>query len=360
MEKPTKPRVLFYRRLINRDAGTNGGNLKVRDCFDHFLHSDNWEPKVYFSPDTVWHDGVTNLWSDLRAEALPAFDPRPGDLLFFSGHDWVSLPPEIRKTPPVPVLNIAQPRHVRRVDGRREFLRYPAIRIAKSAHGADILNKHGVNGPLLTIPDTIDLEALPPVPEEKDIDVLVLGLKQPGFAEKVGRGLEAYSRTRKLGLRIHVQVPPKLPTRMDFLHLLARSRIVACVPLEAKRGGEGFYLPALEAMALGTLVVCPHSIGNLGHCLDGVNCLVPRFTPTGVTMGVIRMLDVTDARRRSFVKNGLETAAAHDIRIERKAMLDLADRAYDLWSDANLFLPLARRNRPLGWVSEWLRKLGLK
>ena len=40
---------------------------------------------------------------------------------------------------------------------------------------------------------------------------------------------------------------------------------------------EGFFLPALEALALRSVVVCPDVIGNRSFCLDGVNCFRPAF-----------------------------------------------------------------------------------
>ena len=85
-----------------------------------------------------------------------------------------------------------------------------------------------------------------------------------------------------LGLTIEIQRLPKFATRQEFLQLLSRAKIAACIPLEEERGAEGFYLPALEAMALECLVVCPHSVGNIDHCLDGFNCIVPEFTVEGL------------------------------------------------------------------------------
>ena len=55
---------------------------------------------------------------------------------------------------------------------------------------------------------------------------------------------------------------------------------------------EGFYLPALEGMALGTIVVCPDCVGNRSFCLPQVNAFRPAFhfddmvqeTETALTM----------------------------------------------------------------------------
>ncbi|PHI20307.1 hypothetical protein CEQ90_08970 [Lewinellaceae bacterium SD302] len=355
----SKTRVLFFRRLINPGAGSNGGNLKLRDGFNHLAQSENFEPRVYFHPDTRWPaDLAGNHWADLKQDALPKWKIRADDLLFFSGHDWQSLTPEQRRRPPVPVINIVQPRHVRKQDRRREFLRHPAIRIAKSEHGASILRKYGVNGPLFVIPDAIDLDALPPIPAEKDIDILIPGLKQPDFAQKLYDNLQSWNQKGQLGLNIYLQLPPKLPERMDFLRLIARSKLIACVPLETARGAEGFYLPALEAMALRSLVVCPHAIGNVDHCLDGVNCLVPKFTVKDIAKVTKQAWNLPTAHREELIQGGLKTARKHHIEQERTATIQLVKQAPELWAQPELFLPSPSETKQESWLVKLRRILG--
>ena len=162
-----KGRVLFYRRLINKNAGTNGGNLKLRDCYDHITFSEKYQPAIYFSEDTIWHNNEGNYWNPLRSQALEKWKVNENDILFFSGTDWLVLAEAERNNPSVPIINIVQPRHTRSIDKRQQFLKYPAIRIAKSNHGAGILRAHGVNGPIYVVPDTIDLSLMPAIPENK-------------------------------------------------------------------------------------------------------------------------------------------------------------------------------------------------
>lgn len=357
MNKTSLPRVLFFRRLVNPGAGSNGGNLKLRDCYNHLETSPRYQPRVFFHPDTVWPaETYGHHWADLRQSSLKNWKIKADDLLFFSGHDWQVLSEEQRRQPPAPIINIVQPRHARKQDARREFLKYPAIRIAKSEHGAAILRRHGLNGPLFVIPDAIDLAALPTLPDRKDIDILIPGLKQPEFARQLYARLAAWNEREGLELKIHLQLPPKLPRREDFLHLVARAKCIACVPLEAARGSEGFYLPALEAMALQTLVVCPHAVGNVDHCLDGVNCLVPAFTVEAISEKVQMAWRLPAAKKAALIEGGLRTAQKHRIEEERAATLSLVHRARQLWSQAELFSPpmvdenwWAKGRRFLGW-----------
>ena len=61
---------------------------------------------------------------------------------------------------------------------------------------------------------------------------------------------------------------------------------------------EGFCLPALEAMASGTAVVCTDAHGNRDFCVDGDNCLMPAPTARAVSTAIARLLADPDLRAR--------------------------------------------------------------
>ena len=66
--------------------------------------------------------------------------------------------------------------------------------------------------------------------------------------------------------------------------------------------GEGFYLPALEAMALGSLVICPDCIGNRSFCLPGRNCFRPNYDLNSVIDSVQSAEKAKAVCRRDNVK----------------------------------------------------------
>jgi hypothetical protein len=332
-----KRRVLFHRSWTKYNGGTSGGQLKVRDAFEHIRHSDHFAPFVYFGPETVWYDQPGNHWLPYREQALPTWDIRSDDLLFFSGLDWAVLPPDQRKRPPVPVINIAQPRHTDPSDKRHAYLKHPALRIAKSSIGKKILEDFGVNGPVFFIPDAIDLEALPAPDPSPDLDVLIVGLKNPKMAARIHRRLQWHNWLNGHRWKIAVQVPPKLPTRLDFLQLINRARIVAYLPLPASEGAEGFYLPALEGMAMGKLVICPYAVGNVDFCLPEQTCLQPDYSPTAITLQILRALKMPEAERQHLLANATAITRHHSLPAERKALLDLIHRADSLWQQKDLF-----------------------
>ncbi|MEQ8705797.1 MAG: hypothetical protein RIC19_17855 [Phaeodactylibacter sp.] len=332
-----KRRVLFHRTWTKPNGGTSGGQMKVRDAFLHFKSSGQFEPKVYFPPTTLWTDNPGNVWRPFRQEGLPEWSVQPEDVLFFSGHDWNILSKADRQHPPAPILNIAQPRHTNPTDKRNAFLRHPAIRIAKSSVGKEILEEYGVNGPVFLIPDSIDFSRLPAPNPAPETDLLIVGIKNPGLARRLEQRLKRKNRWRWRKWKIKVQTPPLLPTRQDFLHLLNSAKTIAFLPLDESRGAEGFYLPALEGMYLEKLVICPYAVGNIDFCIPEKTCIQPEYTEDAIFAAILRTLYLSDNERRHFIQQAKATTANHDIRKEKQAMLNLLHQADTLWSDETLF-----------------------
>jgi hypothetical protein len=259
--QPEKRNVLFYRDF----QGFTGGHLKVWHYFNHIQHSAHYQACIAFSNDTVWDD--TNPWIALRSQALPVWNAEQADVLFLAGLDWSILSEDQRQLPPKPVINFIQ--HVRHADPKEplyQYLHYPAVRICVSAPVTQALQATGrVNGPLFTIPNGMNRPELPtPKPWElRDFDLLIVGNKQPGLATEIQNQLKA------LGCRVEVLIH-SIP-RPAFLERLVNTKIALFLP----NFTEGFYLPPLEAFALGTLAICPDCIGNRDFCLHEKNCLQP-------------------------------------------------------------------------------------
>ena len=309
----------------------------MRDAFEHFRESPAFEPFVYFGKETIWYDNPGNLWLSLKDQGLAHWEIRKDDVLFFAGWDWKVLSPEEQKQPPVPILNIAQPRHTRLEDARRNFLKNPAIRIAKSSIGKKILEDYGVNGPVYLIPDAIDLSLIPPPNPDPGIDVLIVGLKNPDLARALQARLKRFAFRNFKRLKVEIQIPPKLPTREDFLNLLNRSKIAVFLPLDESRGAEGFYLPALEGMAMKKLVICPYAVGNIDFCLPGETCLQPEYNLDALYEMVRRALKMKGADQKRIIENGYKIVQHHTIEKERFALLELLHSADDIWNQKDLF-----------------------
>jgi hypothetical protein len=316
--------MLFFRKFTRVRGLTvmSGGHRKVWDYFEHVEHSPQYRP-VLRTPDLPLADD--NPWS-ARSDAV--IGPRTrvdAQVHFLAGMNWSKISPRRRTRPDIPVINLVQHiRHAKEDDPKRAFLQYPAIRICVSPEVAAAITATGmVRGPVITIPNGIDVPVDLSKPlSERDIDIAIIGNKRPEVAREIAARLE------RPGRRLHVLA--RFEKRQEFLDVLGRSRLAVFVP----RLREGFYLPALEAMAMGTVVVCPDSEGNRSFCLDGETCWFP---PNDVDAIVTQAEAAWEAepevleriRRRAAVE-----AARHDLAGERRAFLDVLANIPELWAEA--------------------------
>ena len=297
------PVLLFHRRVRQE----NGSQIKVRDYFAHAQHSRRYVPRVYFTDDSA--ERPDGLWAGIPRE--PEWAPQRAAALFVSGVDWEAVPGDNER----PVINLIQSlRHARAGHPLRAFLSRPAVRICVSEEVTEAIHATGeVNGPVLTIRNALDTAALPLPRVVRDVDVLVAGLKAPDLAA------ETVDLLRRAGVAV-AALEARLP-RAEFLDWIGRSRVVVLLPLP----DEGFFLPPLEAMALRSVVVCPDSIGNRGHCRDGVTCLVPNWTAADLTAAALAALALPAAEREAMLAAGQREVARHAPAGERAALLDVLD-----------------------------------
>jgi len=334
-----KRRVIFHRFFNIYNGGTSGGQIKVRDYFEHLKNSENFTPKVFFNPETIWFDNPGNVWASYRnsKDEIKDWELKEDDILLLAGVDWMILNEKQKLNPPIPVINIAHPRHTRTQDKRNAFLKYPAIRITKSSLSKSILEDYGVNGPVFLIPDAIDSKDIPAPNENPENDILIVGLKNPELAQKIYKALLFLNNFRKKKLVIKVQLPPKLPTRTDFLNLVNNSKTIVFLPLEEKFGSEGFYLPALEAMFMKKLVICPFAIGNTDFCIDGETCIMPKYKYLSILFSIIKALNLTGNKRERLISNAIEITKNHLLENEKKALINLLKQVDTIWNDKSLF-----------------------
>ena len=314
--------MLFYRDFKR----FTGGDLKVWDYFNHVRSSERHTALVRFTADSAW--GPTNPWTAAREHVIGEDDDVDFDVLFLSGIDWRGMIPiEERNEYRRPIINLVQ--HVWHACpndplNRHRFLPHKAIRICVSPQIDKAIVATGqVRGPVFMIPNGLDLEDLSGMADApaRDIDVLVAANKRPDLGRAVAARLRREGRVVEL-------VDQRIP-RWDLIRLMSRARVSVLVP----NPKEGFYLPALEAMAVGTVVVCPDCIGNRSFCLPGENCFRPEHDEDAIVAAAETALQeepgLDELRARA-----LATARSHDIAGERAAFLDILDGAEELWASA--------------------------
>jgi glycosyltransferase involved in cell wall biosynthesis len=282
---------------------------------------------VRFSPESVWDQ--SNPWNEARDCVVGPDEEADFDVVFVSGTDWRRVIPE-RERPRYskPVVNLIQHvRHACEEDtlGRRMLLRHSAIRICVSPEVERAIVATGeVRGPVFTIPDAIDVAYVQRLAGAgaRDVDLLVAANKQPGLGRSVAARLEAAGR--------EVRLVDRRIRREELVGLMGRARVTVAIP----NPKEGFYLPAVEGMAAGTLVVCPDCIGNRSYCLDGENSFRPDYDEAAIVAAGERALALEGAALDRMLRAGRETAHVHDLAGERAAFLDILDRVDELWAAA--------------------------
>ncbi len=90
---------------------------------------------------------------------------------------------------------------------------------------------------------------------------------------------------------------------------------------------EGFYLPGLEAMAAGNIVITSDAGGNLAYCNFGENCLEAGFDDAESYAKALKDLRATPVNEINLLRTaGYETVARHTLDRERKQFAGFMQR----------------------------------
>lgn len=295
-------RVLFYRNFL----GFQGGHLKTWNYFQYLSELDGFTPHIFFTKKSVWEN---NPWKD-KCNPEEKWEPSSADILFLAGLDWSAIKEsELKKNQPI--INLIQSvRHADPNDVRYTYLTKKAIRICVSKEVAAALQQtNRVNGPIITIPNGVDLSPfgidlvnLKPV---INYDVLISGMKNKQLAQKLELKL------KKRGYQVECLVE-NIP-RKNYLRMIASAKVSLLLPSYK----EGFYLPALESMALGVLTICPDCIGNRQFCLDGYNCFVPEYDFDSLYESTVLALSLNSDKYNLIRSEAKIMASQHSLKKEK-------------------------------------------
>lgn len=320
--------VWFYREYEGR---LTGGHLKHSHYFDHVLRTPGFTPKITFGGEPQNESHIherRRLWPAGGDSAAARWEPGRRDVLFLAGVDWRYLAESGLESLPNPRINLIQ--HVRHAHEGTELHRYlaeKAIRICVSREVADAISATGrTKGPILTIPNGIDVApagraagSFAAAIRARPRPITIVGYKRPDLARTLSRRLDEE----------HIAHPPatEFLERRRFLDLLAESQVAVCLP----HAEEGFYLPALEAMAAGCLVVTLDCIGNRGFCSHGGNCLIAEPGLESLCSAVKNVLDMPAPECERLLRGARDTAAGHSLDAERKRFQTILADVDRLW-----------------------------
>lgn len=307
--------VLFYRNF----KSFQGGHLKTWNYYNNLKQFSGFKPLIYFSEDSTWEQ---NPWLDNCAPEA-TWDPNSADILFLAGLDWSAL--ENFSIPSdKPIINLIQHvRHANSEDIRYQYLDRRAIRICVSEQVTSaLLSTNRVNGPLFTIKNGIDLDEIKNISSnvgDKEFDVFVSGIKNKGLATKISEELI------KLDIRVECQIDTI--SRYDYLNKLASSKVSLMLPSAT----EGFYLPALESMATGSLAICPDCIGNRGFCKDKFNCYMPEYQFESLMRNTVKALNLDDKTYTELITNAFQTANKYSLSTEKESFYKIMKNIDNIW-----------------------------
>ena len=313
------------RAYFHRDyRGFTGGHLKVWDYFCHVDDAEGYRAAIYFTPLSIWTEH--NPWFLSGDRILSEWRPYLGDIVFLAGFDWESITVSERDHFPRPIINLVQGlSHSDPQDAKFGYVGHRAIRICCSPETADALRATGrANGPIFTIPNGIDTRLLPvPAPRAaRRFDLLIVGLKAPLLAGELAGALNLQYPS----MRLLILTEP-LP-RSAFLEALGAARTALLLP----QPKEGFYLPALEAMMLRTIVVCPDVGGNRSFCRDGETAIVPpQYELSALLAAVTRVIALTEPAREALITRAAAVAGSYCLLRERVAFHDILKEIHQIW-----------------------------
>lgn len=286
--------------FVRRSGTVNGGQIKVFDYMQHVAASARFSTAVYLHPNDL------ALHKDLDILGVRHLDrPYEADAFFLAGLDWYVLDEFGVDTSRRPVINLIQGfTHVDPSDRRFALLERHALRICVSpALTEAVLDTGRAAGPIVTIENAIDLSATPRAERARN-SVVIAGAKNAPIATEVASELTALGFVPTL---INDFIP-----RHALLGAFARSEIAVTLPLER----EGFFMPPLEAMALGCATVVPDCLGNRSFCIDEDTALVPTYTAPAICNAILSLLS-SPRRRQRIAESGRAMADTYSLERER-------------------------------------------
>jgi hypothetical protein len=299
-------RVLFVRNFRR----ATGGNVTVRDYFQHALAYRRCSPTILFGPDSRHRE--SDLWSWLSpGHVAHAPDWSGVDAVVVNGKDWRMLPP----SGSFAVVHLVQHLGYARDAELRGYLGRPAARICVSAAVRDAIAPY-VNGPCFLVPAGVDFTMFRHDGSRRAGSVLIAASKAP----ELGAQIAARLRARGAGATVLSAWVP----RAEFATMLRAADVFVGLPLAE----EGFYRPALEAMACGCAVVCSDALGNRGFCENGETCLQPAHGDAGEHAAAVLVLLADEELRTRIRDAGRARAASFDLVRERARVHAIFDTVF--------------------------------
>lgn len=244
---------------------------------------------------SLFSDVPNVLHSDL-------YEPEKADVVFLAGMDWKAYLP--KRVEGQRIINLIQ--HVRHGDKNHplfHFLEHEALRICVSEQVREAILPYA-NGDCVTIKMGHNI---PSISVRKDLDLYILGKKNPRFAIAIEQWAQA--------AELNVKIDTDLVNRHSVYESLARARVSLVLP----NASEGFFLPGIEAMALSERVIVPDCIGNRGYCKKHMNITLCDYEENACIVAIKKAMNKLNSPVHAFEKfRGIREAHSYGIEAERR------------------------------------------
>ncbi len=308
----TPHRILFPRDFKETPDGKmrmSGDHVKVRDYFEHALAHPELDPYLYFTPRSAYE--TSDVWDGVAPERiLRELDGDSFDLFFVTGKEWKLLPRDIEGSRLIQYVQ-----SIRQCDPEHRLYRFFKRRAHRICTSDEVAARTGplVEGDIAVIPNGIPLDIFRPDADRQPRSVVIWGRKSPEIAEGLRRALV------KRGFTVDLLID--FLARREFAARLGRSDIAITLPAQT----EGFFLPALEAMACGALVVCADAVGNRSFCIEGETCLMPPANNIAAHAAAVERLAEDGPFAEGLRTRGVQMAQSFSLERERAAFHRFVD-----------------------------------
>lgn len=313
--------ILFYQHF-GQPRMIRGAHFKSYDFFRYLSEHEDFEPVIAFDEDSYWHPDLPWYRHFDKMPTLNDVPVRPDMYFLNSGKDWLRYQCHRPVFPDVPLVSPVN--HFKAVNPHHpagKLLQSCAVRLCPSPELYEAVKNHpSTQGPVVYMPNGVSID--PDIVQggvTTPVDVLIVGQKNPGMAKQ----LAEYCAQKGLSHHLLVDWVPK----STFQRTLANARITIHLPKEV----EAHYIPAIESMMLGSLVVMPKCVGNLSYAIDGQTCLISEYSLSALTAGLDNALKLKTEQRNDIIQRAKKETNVFSLTQERENLLSAIRLAQQVW-----------------------------
>ncbi len=309
---PRKKTVLFYQHFGSKFI-FRGAHYKTLDYYNHIKSFFDYEAVIAFDVDSQWGPDIPWFHKFKSMPTLESIGLTPDILFLNSGKDWIKY--QAAKQIPEGIPIISPVNHFRALNPSHKsysLLSKKATRLCPSPELFNAVSKHQLTqGKTVYLPNAVEkVHQDNKQWHEKTTEILIVGIKNPEMAVKLAKTL---SNDFKL------KVVDRWMCKYDFQETLNNSQITIHLPKEI----EAHYIPAIESMLYGSIVIIPDCVGNRSYAKHMDTCVMAEYNLESLLKAVKLALSMGVDEKFSMIKKGQLIVEQFSFDKERIRLLDI-------------------------------------